>query len=101
MMTVTESENDSKGWKKFLMKHWKIATVFVVGCFGSCQRRSCTLMVHRECSINWNGTYNIGSMDNGKYGGFSVAFDFLGSSNHRNPSNHCSISRVVMVEKAT
>jgi len=30
MMTVTESENDSKGWKKFLMKHWKMATVFVV-----------------------------------------------------------------------
>jgi len=29
-MTVTESENGSKGWKKFLMKHWKMAAVFAV-----------------------------------------------------------------------
>jgi len=30
MMTVTESENGSKGWKKFLMKHWKMTAVFAV-----------------------------------------------------------------------
>ena len=29
-MTENVSENDSKGWKKFLKKHWAIAAVFVV-----------------------------------------------------------------------
>ena len=31
MMTETESENDSKVWKKFLRKHWNIVVLFVVG----------------------------------------------------------------------
>jgi uncharacterized membrane protein len=31
MMEETKSENDQKGWKAFLRKHWKIAALFVVG----------------------------------------------------------------------
>ena len=31
MMSETESENDNKGWKAFLRKHWKITALFVVG----------------------------------------------------------------------
>ena len=31
MMTETESENDSKIWKKFVRKHWNMLVLFVVG----------------------------------------------------------------------
>jgi hypothetical protein len=30
MMAETESENGSKGWKKFLRKHWNMVALFVV-----------------------------------------------------------------------
>jgi hypothetical protein len=30
-MTETAPENDSKGWKKFLRKHWNMLVLFVVG----------------------------------------------------------------------
>jgi hypothetical protein len=31
MMTETAPENDAKGWKRFLRKHWNMLALFVVG----------------------------------------------------------------------
>jgi hypothetical protein len=69
--------------------------------FGSCRRGLRLLMVRVRCLVNRSCTVSSKSLVNGKYRDFHFAYDFLGSTFHRNPRNHRSSSRLAMVEKTT